>query len=172
MSFSDTLARWGARRIGNFERAQLRAFHNRLTGTVDLDAANRIHCKSQVARTRQTAAGQNRVAGSMDPDTTFRIHCKLQVAMTLTEIDLHPGQPRRTDFARRGPWGGWRETTTTTTTEEVPRVLTRRWAVGPANLFTSFEIAADPSWCSLKRLRGSGTLDSREVEIPPSDLRK
>ena len=86
-------------------RTQLRAFHNRPTGTVDPDAANRIHCKSQVARTRQTAAGQNRMAGSMNPDTTFRFHCKSQVAMTLREIDPRPGGPRRTDLARRDPWG-------------------------------------------------------------------
>ena len=90
---------------GKLRRTQLRAFHNRPTGTVDPDAANRIHSKSQVAKTRQTAAGQNRMAGSMNPDTTFRFHCKLQVAMTVTEIDGDPARPRPTDFARRDPWG-------------------------------------------------------------------
>ena len=72
---------------------------------MDPDAANIIHCKSQVARTRQTAAGQNRMAGSMNPDTTFIIHCKSQVAMTLTEIGGDPTRQLTTDFARREPWG-------------------------------------------------------------------
>ena len=46
------------------------------------------------------------MAGSMNPDTTFIIHCKSQVAMTLREIDGGWAQPRATEFARRGPWGG------------------------------------------------------------------
>ena len=35
-----------------------------------------------------------------------RIHRKSQVAMTVTEIDRGPPQSRRTEFRRRGPWGG------------------------------------------------------------------
>jgi len=90
---------------GKLRRTQLHAFHNRPTGIVNADAANRIHYKSEVARTRQIAVGQNRMAGSMNPDTTFRFHCKSQVAMTTPHSDPHPPQLRRTIFARRGPRG-------------------------------------------------------------------
>ena len=103
---------------------------------MDPDAANRIHCKSQVARTGQTAAGQNRMAGPMNPDTTFRFHCKLQVAMTLREIYPHPAQQRATDFARREPWGAAQLCAVgelTNNDQGETGDLTRRWAVGPAN---------------------------------------
>ena len=58
--------------------------------------------------------------------------------MTLSEIEVRPGHPLGTDFARRGPWGGWGgsyQLPTTTTIEEITRDLTRRWAVGPANYY-------------------------------------
>ena len=35
-----------------------------------------------------------------------RIHRKSQVEKTVTEIDRGPPQSRRTEFRRRGPWGG------------------------------------------------------------------
>ena len=122
-------------------RTQLLAFHNRPTGTVDPDAANRIHCKSQVARTRQTAAGQNRMAGSMNPDTTFRFHCKSQVAMTLPEIGPDPPRIRRDNLPRTLPAESpgaphfARSGNNNNTAEGVTGDLTRRWAHGPANFY-------------------------------------
>ena len=38
----------------NLGRTQLRAFQYRLTGTMDSDAPNKIHCEFQVARTRDS----------------------------------------------------------------------------------------------------------------------
>ena len=56
--------------------------------------------------------------------------------MTLSEIGGDPTRQRRTDFARREPWGAPTlrgRGNITTTTEGVTGDLTRRWAVGPAN---------------------------------------
>ena len=58
--------------------------------------------------------------------------------MALREIDGDPPRQRRTDFGRRGPWGALfaRSGNNNTTTKGTDRDLTRRWAVGPANLMT------------------------------------
>ena len=136
---------------------------------MDPDAANRIHCKSQVARTRQTAAGQNRMAGSMNPDTTFRFHCKLQVAMTLPEIDPDPPRQLGTDFARRGPWGAHfaRSGNNNKTTKGTDGDLTRRWAHGPANFVHLFWLKLP---CSATANRRSCRLrwPAPKAAVPPA----
>ena len=147
----NTPQRQQSNKKGKLRRTQLRAFHNRPTGTVNPDAANRIHCKSRVARTRQIAAGQNRMAGSIDPETVFRFHCKLQVAMTTAASGPHPAQALPTIFARRGPRGApnfARLGKHNNWARAVPRIshaLGRR----PGELFRCFfNTFLERAWCS------------------------
>ena len=55
--------------------------------------------------------------------------------MALTEIGGRWARQRRTEFARRGPWGALfaRSGNNNTTTKGTDGDLTRRWAHGPAN---------------------------------------
>ena len=106
-----------------------------MAGTRDPDASKRIHCKLQVARTKQIPAGQKRMPGTMDPEATIRFHYKLQAAMTLTYSDGDPGRARGAFFARRGPRGA--PNFARQGNYEKRRAMYRRsntpWAVGPAN---------------------------------------